>query len=273
MKWLATTETVNLKLLVPSGLTVAAAVGAAAGYAVALKILEKKYEERIQREIEEAKVYYQGLYSRPPLVVEKDDLTGEEIDPDDVESEALDHFRGLPANEQQQLIGDAVRAFQHYVPHDESDPRPDPNKPASVVVNIFESPTPPGEEVLEALLADRNPEEPYIITKQEFLDNDPDYEQRSFTWYEGDSTLVDDKEEFNPVQDLNLVVGEDNLLRFGYGSSDEHVLYVRNESVSPPFDLYITRSQGKYTQEVIGFDNDPGPHLKHSQRRFRHSDE
>lgn len=259
MKWLRT-ETVNLKLLVPSGLTAALGVGAAVGYVVASKVLEKKFREIADAEIQEAKIYYQGLYSRPTFVADEvsEDIPNEE--------EAQAEFDALPAEAKERMIRNAVQAFDGYSPSSE-DPEAAVKQPVTVN-NIFMNHTPPGEEVLEALQATRDPAEPYIITKEEFYRNEPDHEQNRFTFYEGDSILVDDQDEYNPIQDTEKVAGDDNLLRFGYGSGDEHTLYVRNEALDPPIDLYITRSTGRYTDEVMGF-NDDEPHLKHSQRRFR----
>lgn len=262
MKWV-TMETVNLKLLVPSGLTVAAAVGGAVGYAVASKVLSKKYKEIADAEIQEAKVYYQGLYSRPPLIAEPETPTEFVIAPGS--SLSVEAFDDLPEETKSRMISTAVEALKSYQP-------PPEERIAPTIVNVFNT-TPPGEEVLEALLADRNPEEPYLITKAEFFENEPDHEQGQFTFYEGDTVLVDDKDEYNPILDTEKVVGDDNLLRFGYGSGDEHTLYVRNETLDPPMDLCIVRSTGRYTDEVMGFDND-GPTLKHSQqRKFRLHDE
>jgi hypothetical protein len=66
------------------------------------------------------------------------------------------------------------------------------------------------------------------------------------------------------------LVGDDNL-RFGYGSNDSNMVYVRNPRIE--MDMEIVRSQGTYTKEVLGFDDEA--ELKHSgrRRRFRESDE
>lgn len=275
MKWLATTETVNLKLLVPSGLTVAGLVGATVGYVVASKTLEKKFRELTDQEIAEARVFYQNLYHRAPLVV---DPVEEEEDSEDLEEDekAEDNPAGtwdeLSSVQQDRIMTNAVQALGTYVPPTEEVEVTEKTREVTVR-NTFTEYQAPGDEVMAALMADRDPSEPYIITKSEYYENEPDHEQKAFTYYEADQVLVDDQEEYNPIEDHDRVVGEDNLLRFGYGSGDEHVLYIRNETVDPPFDLCITRSTGKYTDEVMGFADDE-PHLKHSQRRFRlHEDD
>lgn len=272
MKWV-TTETVNVKLLVPSALTVAAAVGGAVGYAVASKMLEKKFREIADAEIQEAKIYYQGMYSRPVIEVEKVEKV-EKPEPEyDAETDIADileteGFLDLDSEDKRRIISDAVKAARSYQPTEE---RSD-TSPVPTIVNVFTNPTPPGEEVLLALLADRDPSKPYIITKSEFYENEGDLEQKQFTYWESDGgVLVDDQDEYDPV-DNEKVAGEDNLLRFGYGSGDERTLYIRNESIG--MDLCIVKSPGSYTDEIMGISEDDGPHLKHSQiRRFRDRDE
>lgn len=256
---LTKTETINLRILVPTGLTAAAMVGATTGYLVASRILKKKYQAIADAEIQEAKVFYQELYSRVPMKAEKAKKPEE------------DELRpGLTPGvvEEVELIQEAVEALDGYQPtHEES------TAPTVVVQNIFANHTPPGEEVLAALMADRDPSGPYIITKDEYFTNEPDHEQKTFTFFEGDSVLAPDESEYDWVEDTEKVVGEDNLLRFGYGSADEHVLYIRNETLDPPLDLCITRSSGKYADEVVGMNEENEPYLEHEQRRFRTSDE
>ena len=272
MKWLAKTETVNLKLLVPSGLTVAALAGATVGYVVASKTLEKKFRELADKEIAEARVLYQRMYSRPPLVLEPElEPTEEEVEDERVKQAPAGTWDELDEVTQERIMTNAVQAMGTYVPPSEETEITE-KREVSVRYTFTEYQA-PGDEVMAALLADRDPSEPYVITKSEYYENEPDHEQRDFTYYEGDQVLVDDQEEYNPITDVDRVAGEDNLLRFGYGSGDEHTLYIRNESVDPPFDICITRSAGKYADEVMGFSDDE-PHLKHSQKRFRlHEDD
>jgi hypothetical protein len=270
MKWLAKTETVNLKLLVPSGLTVAAGVGAAVGYVVASKILEKKYRELADKEIAEARVLYQRMYSRSPLVLQPESEVEEDPEEGDEEAPA-GTWDELEEVVQDRLMTNAMKAMGTYVPPAEDHEGVEKREPTTR--NTFADYQAPGDEVMDALMADRDPSEPYIITKSEYYENEPDHEQKRFTYYDGDQVLVDDQDEYNPIMDTERVVGDDNLLRFGYGSGDEHSLFVRNETLDPPLDLYITRSTGRYTDEVMGLDEDQ-PHLKHSQsRKFRLHDE
>jgi hypothetical protein len=109
----------------------------------------------------------------------------------------------------------------------------------------------------------RNPDEPYIITHDEFMENENGFTQGTMTYYNGDDILTDDKDV--PVPDIENIVGSEALTRFGYGSRDRNVVYVRNEKLETDFE--ITLSQGEFAKEVAGF--------QHSApiRRFRRGDD
>ena len=242
-------EGTGTKLLIIGGMVASAIGGAAGGYLVANQILEKKFEERLEDEIQKAKVFYQEMYSTP-------DILEPEVDPEAEISarirEATDEHDGVPVD----LVGQALAAVSSYDPTAAEEAEEEAARTTPVIVNnIFTQNVPPGEEVLGALMADRDPSKPYIITKVEFLEGRDDFEQVPFTYWEGDQVLVDDRYEFNPIDNQDYVAGEDNLYRFGYGSGDENVLYIRNEVMDPPMDLHITKSTGKYGEEVmaVGF--------------------
>lgn len=242
----------NPRVVLAAASALSAFAGAAASYVVTTKVMESKFQERLHNEVQDARAFFQQMYSTPTFV--------------EVPAETE---KALIAKEEPvDRVGAALESLESYQPtqEDEVDRKP------VIVNNIFTNVTSPGTEVLAALMATRDPAEPYIITREEFYENDPEFEQQQFTYWEGDDILVDDREEFNPV-DSEVVVGEDNLMRFGYGSGDENVLYVRNETLDPPMDLHITKSTGKYGDEVMAIGTDEEPHLEHAQRRFRIRDE
>ncbi len=236
-----------------------AAIGVSAGYVAASRILEKAFQERLEAEIQDAKAFFQDMYSTP--VFEKHEAPEEEL-LERVRTSTQEHD-GPPVD----LVGQALAAVATYDPAAEEEAREEEARHSPVVVNnIFQQATPAGDEVLAALEADRDPSKPYIITREEFLADDPDHEQVPFTYWAGDDILVDDRQEYQPIEEIDQIAGEDNLLRFGYGSGDENVLYIRNEGIK--MDLHITLSTGKYAEEVMAFNNDE-THLEHSIKRFR----
>lgn len=112
----------------------------------------------------------------------------------------------------------------------------------------------------------RDPDYPYVITHDEFMENENGWEQNTLTYYNGDDILTDEKDV--PVPDVEAVVGSDALTKFGHGSRDRNVVYVRNEKLESDYE--ITLSMGEFSKEVAGFGE-----LRHSApiRRFRRGDD
>lgn len=113
-----------------------------------------------------------------------------------------------------------------------------------VTRNVFNTPANHGgEEVSDELR--------YVISKDDFLANEQEYQEAQVTWYEGDGVLTDEREvPFGPDEDP---VGRHNL-RFGELSGEPHVVYIKNDQLSMLIE--VTRSTGKYSKEVAGFDDD-----------------
>jgi hypothetical protein len=108
----------------------------------------------------------------------------------------------------------------------------------------------------------RQPDKPYIITEEEFDQNEPDFISTSLTYYEEDGILADEQDV--PIEDSDRMVGDANLMRFGHGAKNRDKLYIRNEVLDLNFD--ITRSTGSFAREVHNFQGS----LEHSERRPRH---
>lgn len=114
-------------------------------------------------------------------------------------------------------------------------------------LNIFEN----TEEIENVLLSDRprTPDAPYLISADEFMQNEVEYDQISLSYFEGDKTLADEREEIIP--DIEMTVGADNLLEYGRtGDADKHVVYVRNELLKTDFE--IVQEEGSYSVMILG---------------------
>jgi hypothetical protein len=114
------------------------------------------------------------------------------------------------------------------------------------VVNIF--PKVHGDDEdwnYEQEVAQRTPDKPYIIHRDEYYDNENDDRQSTLTYYEGDNILCDSHD--TPVYDVENVVG---FLRFGHGSQDPNICYVRNERLMAEYE--VLRDGGYYQVEVLG---------------------
>lgn len=104
---------------------------------------------------------------------------------------------------------------------------------------------------LEAEQAKRSEDAPYVIHVDER--NEDEYTQTTMTYYEGDDVLCDSGDRV--VTEVDNVVGIENMDRFGHGSTDPNIVYIRNEALA--VDIEVVKSEGTYEEEVLG--------LKHSE--------
>lgn len=238
-------------------MTVAAAsvsgFSAAMGYLLAVKQLEKQYAEIATAEIDEAKRFYGTLYKKeetPEQAVER--LLTSSYDKE-AAVEALRTYQGR--NESTE-----AEATEPDIAEEQSEP---------MVNNIFvdNKPLVEGEWDQEVEQSMRTVGEPYVISHEEFLEAESGYEQTTVTYYEDDETLADERDKV--IEDVERTVGEDNLQKFGHGSNDSNVVYVRNDRIE--LDFEVIRSYKSFAEEVLGF-------IEHSDyrpkiRKFRGDDE
>jgi hypothetical protein len=220
--------------------------GAAAGCAIAMRKLEAKYAEIADREIAEAKVFYKKLhkaedFASPEQAVDALQVPGIVVDP---------------------LLEKATRALVNYQGYSK-DPEPEPTM-VEVAENVFTNATPP-EFDYEKEEASRDPDFPYVITEDEFGVGEFEYDQVTFTYFEGDKVLSNERDQVVP--DIDRTVGLANLEKFGYGTKDRNVVHIRN--VRLELDFEILRSTGTYSEEVAGFTEGVIQHSKEPLRRFR----
>lgn len=88
----------------------------------------------------------------------------------------------------------------------------------------------------------------HVISLEEYNENEPSFQQETLTWYAGDETLTDAREDI--IEDHTNIIGQHALARFGDVSEDENVVHVRNTALM--VDYEIVRSMGTYQQEVLG---------------------
>lgn len=253
----------NRTYLIMAGIAVVSlAAGGTGGYILAEKRLRDEYNEISKRDIAAAKEYYKKLnkaeeYETPSKAVETliPEQQNEFVSPVSSENPGLEM---------------AITKLKEYqgTSTDETVEETEGTTEAEVM-NVFRNATGPGEWNQELELSRRTPNVPYIISHQEFLENEGEYEQITVTYFEEDDTLVDSQDE--PVREVNNLVGEDNLTRFGYGSNDNNIVYVRNDRLE--IDLEVIRATGKYTEVVLGFNQpDEDPRRQRPQKLRRGDD-
>jgi hypothetical protein len=213
--------------------------GALAGYGVAGKRLATKYQKLADDEIAVMREHYilkqKANQPKPPLETLLD--TAEKV----------------------------IEKNGYVAPQEADKPAetpPDRGEPTVVVQNIFNNGQPEDVWDYATEVKSRNPAQPYIIHKNEFHEGFEEHEQSTLTFFTGDDVLCDERDA--PIDDVDALVGLENLEQFGHGSGDVNVVYIRNEPLGR--DIEIVRSSGKFATEVHGFQDDE---LKHSERRQR----
>lgn len=123
--------------------------------------------------------------------------------------------------------------------------------------------------IYEEELKTRTEIRPYVIHEDEYFQNEKDYSQIVLTYYAGDDIMVDEADK--PIYNHTDVVGE---LRFGHGSGDPNVFFVRNDKRHAEYE--IMREGGLYSVEVLGHEiesNDRAKNVQHSKLdKFRPDD-
>lgn len=263
-------------ILIGAGVVLVAASSAFAGYKFAQRKLKAQYEELATQEIEEAKAFYGRLYKTTDKLA-----TPEEAFKDAVEAAEAEE----PT--EAQLLQDAVKAVSSNYETSTKDPvdYSKINKVAideevaagtlvieettrvEVATNVFTDANLEHWDY-EREVAKRTPDVPYIITEEEFLQNDPSHAQSSLTYFEKDDILLDAVDQI--IQDQDGIVGDDNLVRFGKGSKHPNIVFVRNERIETDFE--IERSSGSYVEEVAGL-RDDSEDAGRTPRKFRSGDD
>lgn len=190
-----------------------AGIGFVVGYKVLEKKLEKAFDERLVAETEGMREFY--TKARQPYASPE---------------EAVADLIKPPKNKDPRTNGNKVQ-YNKVVPHTEIKPENVvmPTAPP-VVQNVFET------------------DGPVLITQDAFMANDPEHEQATLTYYEGSDQLCGEKDE--PIDNEKIVTGTEYKTKFGWESSDENTVHVRNDALHMDFE--IVRSEGSYEEEVLG---------------------
>ena len=190
------------------GAGVGIAIGFTVGYKVAEKRLQTKYSKLAEEEISEMREHYQqkmvAVEPKPPL----DKIVKERERYSEAEQRAIDETNAQFPPEEEVQEGVVVQEVEE-----------------TTQVNVFDS----EDWNYAAEIAKRDPEVPYIVHVDEFTQNEPDHDQLTYTYYEVDDVLADQQE--NTIDDMDAVIGLGNLGRWGHGSKDEHIVYIRNEEM------------------------------------------
>lgn len=273
LKRVAQTLVESKKVLVVLTAAVASASGAFAGYVLADKRAQAKYAKISEAEIAAARNFYylekKPEFKSPIEAAEALIPEDERYQPMTEAMAALEKYgKGIPTSEMINIAKSVKRNEDGAIVEVELTEEAAEVNRARVKKreNVFDTPEEPEFDYSEEVKL-REGQEKYIISKAEYFEGEKDYNQCTLTYFEKDDTLADDR---NDVCDVEETIGTENI-RFGYGSEDRNIVYIRNEKLG--LDMEILRSFGSFAQEVYGFDPDEEDEekgLQHSGvRKFR----
>jgi hypothetical protein len=228
------------------------AAGSVAGYYLAKHRLEDKYKIEAEKEIAEARRFYNVLHKKNGYQT-----------PEEAASELHIFDQAMGAMRQYQGRTDEHEVIEnHPVPVEEKVQDQHYEDPNYMDRNVFEGNEVQTNETWHAFIDSRDERWPYIISKEEFFQGEKNYSQVTLTYFAGDKVLADERDQY--VDTVDDTVGLDNLDRFGYWSEDPRSVYIRNDRLTCDFEVLL--SDGKYSIEVMGLDDEP---VSESTRQMR----
>jgi hypothetical protein len=220
--------------VLPTGVGVASfCAGVGAGYLLHKYVLRKKIE-RINREPVSAQLKLD--FERVEMDIGNEDI------PSVIFPEIDESVSNHPSNGPQNIDLIPIRI-------DEDNEQ--------IVIHIF--PDEDDDWDYDEEVKNRGPDHPYIIHRDEYFSNEMDYRQTTITFYEGDQILCDEQDA--PIYNPEKIVG---VLRFGHGSQDVSICYVRNERLEAEYEVLI--DHGYYQEEVLGAEVGKDIDIRHSIR-------
>lgn len=221
------------------------ALGVGGGYYYAFKKFYASYEAVLEQEIQKTKEFYSNLYKEEyPTPADAADslIPSEELTAATV---ALRKYAGITVKPEN--LEDQGSVLQDVVPQVTVEER-----------NVFDE----VQHTIDPSLRDLS--KPYVVTLDEYMEHPQGHDTVELTYYSGDNVLGDDNDE--PVEDVEGLVGLDNISKFGLSDPDQpHILMVRNEKKK--LDIEVAWSEGKFAHEVLGFNHSDEP-MRRSRPRW-----
>jgi hypothetical protein len=233
-------------------LGVASAASLGAGFALGSYLARRKagveFDKRLEKESEEIRRFFLNIHKD----VDPETLAAE-IDFNEVGYQKYN----TQSTEIPQDVLDKIREAEEEL-EEESEP-----------IDVFATPDPAAGWNQDAEEESRRNGVPFVISHDEFYNNEWDFEEGNLVWYEGDGTLTDSRDE--PILEEVKYLGDDFEKKFGHGSNDPNIVYICNEQMEMIFE--VCRSNRSFAEDVLGFVPDNSKELKHSARQRRRRDE
>ena len=204
---------------------VSSGVGFLIGYKTAEKRLSDEFEQRLEKETKGMREFY--VATKKPYAT-----------PQEAVAELIEETQGDDPKGEQTAYH---KIAKQYKPSE---------KKSDTIVDIPEQPV-----IVQNIFSknERDPEFPYIISQEEYMQNDQDWQQITVTYYRGDGVLTDHREDV--IEEIEKTIGLDAINNFGLQSSDPGTVHVCNEKLGLLFEVLL--HEGTYTKEVLGLEATP----------------
>ena len=187
------------------------ACGAGIGFAGGVFFTKNKYEDKFNSELSDMRQHYQEKLNN---LEEKIDIA------------------------ESKKVAAEIITQQQYVSYDRMNETEVRDRVKTIMEKAVNGDRPPEEY----------PDEPFVITEEDFSERELYFEKIECDYYLGDEALVDEADDLLNIEDT---VGYENIENFI--NSDESIMYVRNAHLST--DYLVTKMGGSYS-EIIGVGGD-----------------
>lgn len=230
-----------------------ALIGSVTTFVIARKTLAIHYRDIAEAEIASVKDSYdllhkQGKYSDPKAALDTFKERVSELESYEDKLDENGYFKYDEVDEESSEDLEELMVVKETLP----DGRPIPE---DVVKDIPDTrPAPPRDE---------GGSTPYVITVEEFMQDNEDYSKITVNYYEYDNALSSEDETI--IHNHESFLGPDFLNYVGWNAGGDHAVYVRNENMSSDYEVLV--SPGSYEEEVLGILPDQHPKKKMLQMR------
>lgn len=234
------------------GAAIGTAVGALTAFYVAYRKAESKYSQIADDEIEEMRKHFQNKTKAAEGMAQKGAV------------EALVSAERYVTPKEKPPM--AVQPPESVTTSDNAE---EDEEESSEVRNVFRDTPVEDTWDYQAEKKRRSPDTPYVIHYDER--HEMEYQEVTLTYYESDDVLCNERDEIYDLERRDKVLGEPNLGKFGHGSNDISIVYIRNDELELVFE--VVKSPNSYAEEVHGFGHDVGYHGNLERMRARERDE
>lgn len=268
--------------------------GAIIGGAITFLVVRKTYKDRADQEIAEVKRYYALVRKEANVVQIYGEMPGDsevpapvtvpanDPDPDEaprLAPEEMEEVRkyvealGYSGDDLGKVAARKADELVHISEHATTAPGPEldgpngkPIKPENVATEDDSYEESPSDSGLYSYVQG----EPHLISVDEFLNGDDEWEQTTLTYYRGDDTILDER--MTIVDHRDRYIDARHLKMFGIKSGDPVVVYVRSPQISTDFEIILETGRAANVLGPQQNEEDEPFERKKAPQRMRDSD-